>query len=58
MDLEPVQGSLVNKQISRMEQNNDLMQKQLKYKDEMNEERRNMVLRLEQLRTHKMELLK
>ena len=47
MDLEPIQGMLVNKQISLMEQNNDLMQKQLKYKDEMNEERRNMVMRLE-----------
>ena len=35
-----------------------MLLKQIKYKEEMNEERRNMVQRLEQLRTHKMELLK
>ena len=59
MELEPMKGMVVDKNVpSLLDRNNDMLLKQIKYKEEMNEERRNMVQRLEQLRTHKMELMK
>ena len=58
MELEPMKGMVVDKNVGLLDRNNDMLLKQIKYKEEMNEERRNMVQRLEQLRSHKMELLK
>ena len=58
MELEPMKGMVVDKNVGLLDRKNDMLLKQIKYKEEMNEERRNMVQRLEQLRTHKMELLK
>ena len=53
-----MKGMVVDKNVGLLDRNNDMLLKQIKYKEEMNEERRNMVQRLEQLRSHKMELLK
>ena len=53
-----MKGMVVDKNVGLLDRKNDMLLKQIKYKEEMNEERRNMVQRLEQLRTHKMELLK
>jgi len=43
MELEPMKGMAIDKNVAVLDRNNDLLLKQIKYKEEMNEERKNMV---------------
>ena len=44
--------------MSLLEENDQLMQRALKFKEEMSEERRHMTTRLEELRAQKYQLIK
>ena len=58
MEQEPIKGLLANDLGTLHEENDAMLSKQLLFKEEMVEERKNMVQRLEKLRAQKMALLR
>ena len=56
MELEPIQQLLVDKPLFM--QNEELMQKQLAFNEEIREDRKHIRTRLEELRAQKFEMLK
>ena len=57
MDLKPIRN-LLDARNSIIEQNNELLMKQIKFKEEISETRKNMVQRIEQLRAQKLAMIK